>query len=430
MRQGVDKPRGSADPRARLRALLRGSALDRATFLRHVAISGAALAAFALRRELHVSSHVLWVLGLTAVANMATARLSDVPACAAVARAMSPVLGISGWTALVFLTGGVTSPLVAGFWLEIIFSAIVLPPVGTLLVTGGVAGALWLEEAALGTGAGTNSARLWLQTGFVVAIGLLTFYASRRWRLEHQTLSVETSALSRRLRDLERELESARTLGQVGERVARLAHSLKNTVHSLRGFTRLIEAPPAGSNAQEQALAGLRLAIDRLEETARAALRPSGPETDARGATTASELYRTLDEVITEVARDHAGVRWVKPASDRLPSVALPSALLHEVFLILARNAAEASGGSGEVILRTDVDRGALRLSVQDRGPGIDPGLRGNLFQPGATTKPSGSGFGLFLARRLVESRGGELTVADGAQGGALVSVRLPVLRS
>jgi signal transduction histidine kinase len=124
----------------------------------------------------------------------------------------------------------------------------------------------------------------------------------------------------------------------------------------------------------------------------------------------------------------HTTVRWVTRESEGLPGVALSSAQLREVLLILAQNAAEASGDSGEVTLRADVDGDVLRLVVQDQGPGLDPQLRERLFHPGATTKAEGSGFGLFLARRLVESGGGQLTVAQAAQGGALVSVRLPVL--
>jgi two-component system, NtrC family, sensor histidine kinase HydH len=397
--------------------------------LRHLSISLAAIAAYAMRRELHVGTSVLWVLGVAAVVNVAIARLSDIPSRAAVARRASPILGIGGWAALSFLTGGVDSPLVAGFWLEIIFSAMVLSPVGTLLLTGAVAATLWVLQAVLGLREAWG--HLSLQTGFVAAIGLLTFYASRRWSHEHQVLSGESIALSRRLRDLESELDSARTLGQVGARVARLAHSLKNTVHSLRGFTQLIESPLAGSHAQRQALGGLHLAIDRLEETARATLRPPDARDVApQGATTSSELGRTLDEVLSEMALLHTGVRWVKAPSDRLPSIALPSGLLREVLLILTQNAAEASGASGEVVLTVHADQDRLRLVVQDQGPGIDPEIRGALFRPGTTNKPSGSGFGLFLARRLVEAGGGQLTIDQAAQGGALVSVQLPVLRN
>jgi signal transduction histidine kinase len=429
LRRRTDEANDSHLSRGKWRSLISRSPLDRATILRHLALSGAALATFVMRRQLRVDTTVLWVLGVAAVANMVAARLSDIPSFSRPARWVSSVLGIGGWAALVLLTGGISSPLVAGFWLEIVFSAMVFPPAGTLAVSAGATAALWAVDATAGAGHGLGL--LALQTAFVVAIGLLTFFASRRWRQDHQTLSVQAGALNRRLSDLEQELEAARTLGQVGERVARLAHSLTNTVHSLRGFSKLIEAPLLGSDARREALDGLRLAIDRLEETARATLRatpkPSHPEVEPSAeATTAAELGRTLDAVITEVARDHVGIRWIKPVCDRLPNVGLPSDLLHEVLLILARNAAEASGESGEVVLRADVDAGALHLVVEDHGPGIDPLLRGTLFRPGATTKPTGSGFGLFLARRLVESRGGKLFVGQAVHGGACVSVRLP----
>jgi signal transduction histidine kinase len=411
-------------------AVISRSPLDRATFLRHLAISAASLAAFAMRRELHVSGRVLWVLGLAAVANVTTARCLDIPRFARVARGVSPVLGIAGWAALVSLTGGSASPMVAGFCLEVVFSALVFPPGGTLLVTGGVVAAMWLIEIARagGIGAGCELSRLGLQTGFVVTVGSLTFFASRRWQKENAVLAVETAAFSVRLRSLERELEGARALGQVGERTARLAHGLKNSVHSLRGLTRLIETPDVGSSARRQALEGLRHAIDRLEETVRTALRPSTADHGPRGTTTAFDLTRTLDEVIDEVARDHAGVRWVKPASDRLTGVALSSTALHEVLLILARNAAEACGETGEIVLRAGVEGNAFRLDVEDQGPGIDPVLWDGPGRPGMTTKSSGSGFGLFLARRLVESGGGKLTVGKAPDGGARVSLRLPVI--
>jgi signal transduction histidine kinase len=388
-----------------------------------LAISTAAVAACAMRHELRVDSTVLWVLGLAALVNMGAPLLSDSP-WAPVARTVSPVLGMTSWALLSFLTGGTTSPLVAGFWLEIVFSAIVLAPAGTLLVAGGAAVALWGVHAALGAEPG--SVAPWPQTIFIGAIGTLTFYASRRWRSEHRALSVEAGTLCKRLRDLEEELEATRTLGRVGEGVARLAHGLKNTAHSLRGFANLIEASRAGDDAQREALEGLKRSIDALESTARSTLRPPAPQTEPSRTTTSSELRRTVDDVIAEMTKIHAGVRWVRAASDQLPDITLPSAVLREVLLILAQNAVEASGASGEIVLRADADEGSLRLVVQDQGPGMDPAL-GDFCRPGATTKPAGSGYGLFLARRLVESGGGRLNVARAAQGGALVSIRLPV---
>jgi signal transduction histidine kinase len=402
-------------------------AFDLANGLRHLAICTALIVVWVMRRELQVGVGVLGVLTLAALVNFASLLIADNPRFATPARILSTVLAVGGWAALAFLTGGVNSPLVAGLWLEVVFSGIVFRPLQTLLVTCGVMATLWLPHVLLGPGAPLG--RLWLHTACLGVIGVVTFLGGRRWDRLHQAQEVELRALRRGLMDLEAELDAARSLSQVGERVARLAHSVKGTVHSLRGFASLMGMPQAGEQAREL-LEGLRVAIDHLEETARLTLGAGTLAPRETETTSTVELRHTLDEVLAEMRRRHAGLRWIEPVFAGLPAVALRSEVLREVLLILAQNAAEASGSNGEVVLRAGVEGRALCLSVEDGGAGLAPEIREKLFRPGATTKASGSGFGLFLARRLVESCGGRITVGQAEHGGALVSVRVPVLQN
>ena len=71
--------------------------------------------------------------------------------------------------------------------------------------------------------------------------------------------------LGQRLESLQRALEDERVISRVGENVARLAHGLKNAVHSLRGFVALIEPQLDRASETNAALAGLRAAIDDLD---------------------------------------------------------------------------------------------------------------------------------------------------------------------
>jgi signal transduction histidine kinase len=64
---------------------------------------------------------------------------------------------------------------------------------------------------------------------------------------------------------------------------------------------------------------------------------------------------------------------------------------------------------------------------VGDRGAGIDPGIAGNLFEPGVTTKEHGSGIGLVVARSLARQHSGELTLRSRSGGGALAELTLPL---
>jgi signal transduction histidine kinase len=101
------------------------------------------------------------------------------------------------------------------------------------------------------------------------------------------------------------------------------------------------------------------------------------------------------------------------------------------ILQALVVNACEASsaGGRTRVTVRRDSD-GRARVEVEDEGSGIPPEVRDRLFAPHVTTKPHGSGMGLFLAQRLASGRyGGELELAPRAGGGTRATVRLAARR-
>lgn len=416
------------DPGQVARSRPRLAPILRAASIRHVAIVVAAILAWKMTRPSDFHPLALGVLGAAATVNVAMVvlaeRLPDRLSAAVGARWLSLSVGAATWATLVGLTGGVGSPMVAGFWLEIAISSIVLRSLQIVVVACAAVAALWAQQSFLGLGNALEP--LCVETAFLLVMGALTYYVSERFAHKEETLRADADDLSRRLRRLERQLQEAQAVGRVGERVARLAHAAKGAVHSLRGFTKLIEAPLLEIPAHRRALEGLRLAIDRLEEIARMTLRPSVCESGEHG-TSAARLVRTLEEVIEEVRPRYAGVRLITRAGDGPRGVSLPASELREVLLALVQNAAEASGTSGEIAIELEVHASMLRILVRDRGPGLSPSVRQTLFEPGATTKPTGSGFGLFLARRLVESGGGQLTVESPPDGGALFAVSLPI---
>lgn len=92
----------------------------------------------------------------------------------------------------------------------------------------------------------------------------------------------------------------------------------------------------------------------------------------------------------------------------------------------LVTNALEAGDARAEVELWAEADGEAVQIHVDDRGPGIGPELLPRLFEPYVTTKTSGVGLGLFVARRAAVEQGGTLTAAQREGGGARFTLRLP----
>lgn len=96
---------------------------------------------------------------------------------------------------------------------------------------------------------------------------------------------------------------------------------------------------------------------------------------------------------------------------------------LEQLLINLVKNAAEAARAG--VSVRWSVNGDGLTLIVEDDGPGVSGTT--NLFVPFFTTKPGGTGVGLFLSRQIAEAHGGALTLADRANApGAVATLRLP----
>jgi signal transduction histidine kinase len=108
------------------------------------------------------------------------------------------------------------------------------------------------------------------------------------------------------------------------------------------------------------------------------------------------------------------------------PRVSADLAQLEQALINLLRNAAEAAlstGGGVALALRTD--GGRIRVTITDDGPGLP--VSENLFVPGFTTKPGGSGIGLVLAREIVEAHGGDLRLTNRQdRPGAVAAITLP----
>lgn len=106
---------------------------------------------------------------------------------------------------------------------------------------------------------------------------------------------------------------------------------------------------------------------------------------------------------------------------------------LQQVLLNLLMNASEAMAEIPPAERRIVIDARILadgwrELSVRDRGRGVKPEMRADVFKPFVSTKPDGLGFGLSICRSIVQAHGGRLAFDDAVTGGARVVLSLPPL--
>jgi len=227
---------------------------------------------------------------------------------------------------------------------------------------------------------------------------------------------------------LERQLSRAENLAAMGRLTAVLAHEIKNPLAIIRGSAeRLGRADPEVRRMAEFVIEEtdrLSRTVARYLQFARGSPEPAAAEAgDAVGA-----LEATLDLLEGELASRGTTLERAGAFPAAAP-VALDNESLKQLYLNLMLNALEAMERGGRLRVAA-AERGArYEVSIADSGPGVAPDVLKRLGSPFFTTKPAGSGLGLFLAQRLAQSAGGELRITSQPGEGTTCLVRLPKRR-
>ena len=116
-----------------------------------------------------------------------------------------------------------------------------------------------------------------------------------------------------------------------------------------------------------------------------------------------------------------------------MPPIEADIGRIRQILHNLIRNATEAlentRDGRIEVHVGVAEVDGAdvVQIRVEDNGPGFDTGSINQVFDPYVTTKPKGTGLGLAIVKKLVEEHVGTIVAENRKQGGAVISIRLPL---
>jgi len=135
------------------------------------------------------------------------------------------------------------------------------------------------------------------------------------------------------------------------------------------------------------------------------------------------DLYRAQEADVDIVVASDPDMRFIEADMNRIRQI------LHN----LLRNAIEALENRREArveVTLSDAEYNGIhycQIRVEDNGPGFNAGSVSQVFDPYVTTKPKGTGLGLAIVKKLVEEHMGSIDAGNRAEGGAVISIRLPV---
>ena len=241
-------------------------------------------------------------------------------------------------------------------------------------------------------------------------------------------------AHSQRLEQLTEELKSLDKLKD--DFMSSVTHELRTPLTSIRALTELMRDDPQMPVPQRQEFLGLVVAeTERLSRLVNQVLDMAKIESGHAEWHTADVDLKALLEQAALTTREMFRERGAVLELDlpgQVPRLRADADRLTQVLLNLLSNAAKfVPPGHGRVQLRLRTEAGALRVEVQDNGPGVPPAQRTLVFEKfrqggDALHRPQGTGLGLPISRQIVEHFGGRMWLRSAPGQGACFGFELP----
>ena len=244
--------------------------------------------------------------------------------------------------------------------------------------------------------------------------------ASAREELERRVEERTTALRASQARVIQQEKMAA-----FGLLAAGIAHEVGNPLAALSSLVQMLQRRgPDPYTAGKLDLAGRQL--QRIERTVRELVDFSRPASSKASRIRVAEVV----EEALGIAKYYQRTKQRSITTDvpvDLPAVVVLRDYLTQVVLNLVLNAIDATEDQGKVHVEAHVESQWLVLTVEDDGRGISLADRCRIFQPFFTTKPHGTGLGLFVSRQILEDVSGQLGYRSEPGQGSTFIVRLPL---
>jgi two-component system sensor histidine kinase HydH len=233
------------------------------------------------------------------------------------------------------------------------------------------------------------------------------------------------------VRTLRQEVARHQRLATVGRLAAGVAHEIRNPLSSIKGFATYFKERYHANPQDAQTATIMIQEVDRLNRVVSQLLEFARPVNIIPRPIAIAVLIADSLKLIETQVREKSIAVAVEDSSSAAET-RLDADRLNQVLLNLYLNAVEAMapGGTLTVGVADLKDAPGIEIRVTDTGGGIRPEDLSHVFDPYFTTKPAGTGLGLAIAHNIMETMGGDITVASRPGTETTFTLRVPLTRA
>jgi PAS domain S-box-containing protein len=255
----------------------------------------------------------------------------------------------------------------------------------------------------------------------------LVFVGAVKDITEHKRAEAERE----RLRQLEADLAYMNRVSLMGELAASLAHEIRQPIAAAvieaSACMRWLGRDPPDFREACGAASAMVAAVTRADGIIDRVRSLYGRGTPEREVVDLNEILREMMVLLQDTA-DRQSISIRTELDLELPQKIVDRVQLQQVLMNLMLNAIEAMRETGGelTIASKRTEQGQLLISVSDSGIGLPVDEAERIFDAFFSTKPQGTGVGLSISRRIIESHGGRLWASPNAGRGAIFQFTLP----
>jgi signal transduction histidine kinase len=233
----------------------------------------------------------------------------------------------------------------------------------------------------------------------------------------------------RELRQAQERLLQSERLAAIGQMMTGLAHESGNALARSRACLEMLQWEVEDRPEALDLIARIQKAQDHLQQLYEEVRNYAAPLKLEREPWDVGAVWR---QAWTNLAllREGRDAALTEEAAGVNLECAVDPFRLEQVFRNIFENSLAACPDPVRITVRCRAvyldGRAAVRVSVQDSGPGLTGEQRQRIFDPFFTTKTKGTGLGMAIAKRIVETHGGRIAVGPAAGGGAEILITLP----